>query len=231
MIFRNIAREFSNLFFPNCCVVCGAKLLATEQSVCLNCLYRLPRTNNFKERDNAAEILMAGRFPFERIASFCVYSKSGIMAPLIHNLKYNGKKEIGVLLGKLYGKDMLGSEFLQTIDYIVPVPLHPKKLKQRGYNQAEMIAKGLSETTGISLSTGNLIRVIHNPTQTKRTKTQRWENVKDIFDVKNPSFFNQKHILLVDDVMTTGSTIEACGIALQKCNDIKISVITLGEVF
>lgn len=231
MNFRVIAKEFSHLFFPNSCSGCGRKLLATEESVCLNCIYKLPRTNNFKETDNAAEILMAGRFPFERIASFCVYSKNGIMAPLIHQLKYKGGKEIGVLLGKLYGKDLIGSDFLKDIDFIVPVPLHPKKLKQRGYNQAEMIARGLSESTSIPLSIGNLIRAIHNPTQTKRTKTQRWENVKDIFNLKNPQQFEHKHILLVDDVITTGSTIEACSVALLKCNDIKISVITLGEVF
>lgn len=231
MNFRIIAKEFSNLFFPNSCVVCGKKLLTTEEGVCLNCIYKLPRTNNFRERDNAAEILMAGRFPFERIASFCVYSKNGTMAPLIHQLKYRGGKEIGVLLGKLYGKDLIGSDFLKSVDYIVPVPLHRKKLKKRGYNQAEMIAKGLSEATSIPLNTGNLVRAIHNPTQTKRTKTQRWENVKNIFDVKEPQYLKNKHILLVDDVITTGSTIEACSIALQKCNNIKISVVTLGEVF
>lgn len=231
MSVKTIVKEFSNLFFPNSCAACGKKLLPSEDGVCLNCIYKLPRTHNFKEKDNAAEILMAGRFPFERIASFCVYSKSGIMAPLIHQLKYRGGKEIGVLLGKLYGKDLIGSDFIAFVDYIIPVPLHPKKQKQRGYNQAEMIAKGLSEATSIPLSTGNLVRAIHNPTQTKRTKTQRWENVKDIFDVKNPQQFEHKHILLVDDVITTGSTIEACSVALQKCNDIKISVVTLGEVF
>lgn len=231
MSFKTVLKEFSNLFFPNSCVVCGKKLLETEEGVCLSCIYKLPRTNNFKEHDNAAEILMAGRFPFERIASFCVYSKNGIMTPLIHQLKYRGGKEIGVLLGKLYGKDLVGSDFLKKVDYIVPVPLHRKKLKKRGYNQAEMIGKGLSEATSIPLNTGNLIRAIHNPTQTKRTKTQRWENVKNIFDVKNPQNFENKHILLVDDVITTGSTIEACSIALQKCNNIKISVVTLGEVF
>lgn len=223
--------EFSNLFFPHVCVVCGKKLLAAETGMCLGCIHKLPRTNNFRQSDNAAEMLMAGRFPFERIASFCIYSKSGIMRPLIHHLKYRGRKDIGVLLGRLYGSDLTDSSFLETISCIVPVPLHPKKLKQRGYNQAEMIARGISETTSIPLSTGNLVRVVHNPTQTKRTKTQRWENVKNIFDVKNVDSFAHKHVLLVDDIITTGSTLEACGIALQKCNGIKISIVTLGEVF
>lgn len=231
MNLKQLLPEFSHLFFPDSCVVCGEKLLPSEDGACLKCLYKLPRTHNFKQPDNPAEVLMAGRFPFERIASFCAYSKQGAIASLIHQLKYNQRKEIGVLLGKMYGKDLIGSEFIDNISLIIPVPLHPKKQKQRGYNQAEMIAKGLSEVLGIPVSTGNLVRAVYNPTQTKRTKTQRWENVKDIFDVLHPEALKNKHVLLVDDVITTGSTIEACGIALQKCNTIKISVVTLGEVF
>lgn len=224
-------REFSYLFFPDSCVVCGVKLLSPEECICLGCISKLPKTNNFKEEGNAAEMLMAGRLPFERIASFCVYSKGGMLPPLVYRLKYHHKKEIGVLLGRIYGKDLKGSDFIRSVDVIVPVPLHPKKEKERGYNQAEMIAAGLSLATAIPMSTGNLIRSVYNPTQTKRTKTQRWENVKGVFSVKHPPEFEDKHILLVDDVITTGSTLEACGLALQECKNIKISIVTLGEVF
>ncbi len=227
----NILHEFSHLFFPNVCVVCGEELLHSEVTVCLRCLYKLPRTYNFREKDNKAEQLMAGRIPFERIASFCVYANGGILPPLIHQLKYYQKKEIGTLLGRLFGEDLTGSDFLNPVDMIVPVPLHPKKERSRGYNQAELIARGLSEATSLPVSVGNLIRVIYNPTQTKRTKTQRWENVRNIFAVKQPQEYKDKHLLLVDDVMTTGSTLEACGLALQKCNGLKISIATLGEVF
>lgn len=228
---RDILRELSNLFFPNCCLVCEKSLLPDETGVCLQCLYKLPRTNNFNEPDNLAETLLAGRFPFERVATFCVYSKNGVLQPLIHALKYDNQKNIGVLLGKLFGKDLAGSAFMNPVDVIVPVPLHPKKLKERGYNQAEMIALGLSQSTAVPVSTGNLVRAIHNPSQTKRTKTQRWENVKDIFDLLHPEAFANKHILLVDDVITTGSTLEACAHALTKSGGIKISIATLGEVF
>ena len=227
----NILHEFSHLFFPNVCVVCGEELLHSEVTVCLRCLYKLPRTHNFREKDNKAEQLMAGRIPFERIASFCVYANGGILPPLIHQLKYYQKKEIGTLLGRLFGEDLTGSDFLNPVDMIVPVPLHPKKERSLGYNQAELIARGLSEATSLPVSVGNLIRVIYNPTQTKRTKTQRWENVRNIFEVKQPQEYRGKHLLLVDDVMTTGSTLEACGLALQKCNGLKISIATLGEVF
>lgn len=223
-------RLLTHLFYPNICVVCGCELVVGEENVCLQCLYKLPKTHNFKERDNDAEKLMAGRIPFERIASYCVYTKGGMLPPLIHQLKYHHKESIGLLLGKLFGKDLLGSEFLDPIELIVPVPLHPKKEKERGYNQALIIAEGLSEITGRPVSTGNLVRLIYNPTQTKRTKTQRWENVRDIFKVNDPNLFEHKHLLLVDDVITTGSTLEACGIALQVCNELKISIATLGEV-
>lgn len=228
---NNLLRELLHLFYPNVCVICGSELLSGEEGACLQCLYKLPKTHNFSEPDNDAEKLMAGRMPFERIASYCVYTKGGTLPPLIHHLKYRHKHSIGLLLGRMFGKDLKGSEFIHSVDLIVPVPLHPKREKARGYNQAEIIANGLSETTGLPVSANNLIRIVYNPTQTKRSKTQRWENVKDIFKVADPQLFEGKHLLLVDDVITTGSTLEACGIALQECKGLKISIATLGEVF
>lgn len=228
---KAIVREFVHLFFPNCCPVCNDKLLPSEEGVCLQCIHKLPRTNNYREPGNLAETLLAGRFPFDRVATFCVYSKQGVLPPLIYQLKYNNKREIGFLLGKLFGKDLEGSDFIDSVDWIVPVPLHPRKLEQRGYNQAEIIAQGLSQATSVPVSTGNLVRSIYNPTQTRRTKTQRWENVKGIFDVLQPQLYANKHILLVDDVITTGSTLEACAYALLRSPGIKISIAALGEVF
>ncbi|MDD2244631.1 MAG: ComF family protein [Dysgonamonadaceae bacterium] len=228
---HSILHDFLHLFFPDCCCVCGNKLNVSENGICLECLYKLPKTNNFKIPGNKAEELMAGRFPFQRIASFCVYTKDGILQKLVHQFKYNNRKEIAIMLGRLFANDILGSEFISSIDLIVPVPLHPKRLKIRGYNQSELIARGMSEVTEISVSSSNLIRSIYNPTQTKRSRTQRWENVKDIFELRNINEFANKHVLLVDDVITTGSTIEACSIPILKCNNVKISIATLGEVF
>ncbi|HLW09830.1 MAG TPA: ComF family protein [Fermentimonas sp.] len=225
-----IIDKFLRLFLPETCVVCGVELLKSEIGACLQCLYKLPRTNNFKKVDNAVEIHMAGRIPFERIATFSVFTEAGILPPMIHHLKYRNGKDIGLLLGKLFGKDLLSSEFIEPIEMIVPVPLHQKKMRKRGYNQAEVLARGISEITNIPVSAGNLIRVINNPTQTKQTKAERWENVIDIFEVKDVRAYENKHILLVDDVITTGSTIEACGLALQKCKGIKISIATIGGV-
>lgn len=230
MKFNKPIKRLLRLFFPEACVACGDELLEEEIGICLNCMYKLPKTNNYKIIDNQVEQFMAGRIPFERIASYCIYSKGGILQPLIHNLKYYNRSDIGTLLGRLFAADLVDSEFLAPIDLIVPVPLHPKRLRSRGYNQSEIIAKGISDKTLIPLSTGNLIRLIYNPTQTKMLKNQRWENVKNIFEVKDITQFENKHILLVDDVITTGSTIEACGVALQRCDSLKLSIATIGQV-
>lgn len=218
------------LFYPNVCAICGNELLQGEEGACLQCLYKLPKTYNFNIPDNDFEKLMAGRIPFERIASYCVYTKGGMLPPLMYQLKYRQGKNIGLLLAKMFAKDMLASDFLRSVDMIVPVPLHPKKEKARGYNQAEIIAEGFSLVTGLPVVPQNLIRVVYNPTQTRRSKTQRWENVKGIFSVTDPDLFAHKHLLLVDDIITTGSTLEACGIAMMACNDVKISIATLGGV-
>ena len=228
---NDLLSEFSTLFFPKVCAVCGEELLSSEDAICLRCMYKLPRTNNFREKEHAAEKLMAGRIPFERIATFCVYAKGGLLPPLIHQLKYHQRQEIGLLLGRLFGEDLRGSDFLAPIELIVPVPLHPRKERERGYNQSQLIAEGLAQATSLPLSVGNLIRVVYNPTQTRRTRTQRWENVRDIFRVIHPEMFQDRHLLLVDDVITTGSTLEACGIALTRCRGVKISIATLGEVY
>lgn len=219
-----------NLFLPEVCAICGAELLEKESGACLKCIYKLPKTYNFRKESNSAELLMAGRIPYERIATFSYFTEGGVLRPLIHKLKYYNGEDIGLLLGKMFGNDLLSSDFINNIDIIVPVPLHPKKIRSRGYNQAEIIARGISEATEIPVVTNNLIRVVHNPTQTKRTKTERWKNVRGIFEVKDAQYFEGKHILLVDDVITTGSTIEACGIALQICKNLKISIATIGEV-
>ncbi|HTN68893.1 MAG TPA: ComF family protein [Dysgonamonadaceae bacterium] len=224
-----VLEEVTHFFFPNCCVVCQVKLLPTEKGVCLQCLYKLPKTNNFREPDSHCEMLLAGRFPFDRVASFCVLTSDGLLQSIIHELKYNQKPYIGVLMGAIFGKDLLGSKFIETIDEIVPVPLHRKKMVLRGFNQAEAFAQGLSKSTTLPVSIDELIRVIDNPTQTKLSKTQRWKNVEGIFKVRDRKSFENKHLLLVDDVITTGSTLEACAHALLKCKNIKISIATIAE--
>lgn len=224
-----VAEEITHYFYPNQCSFCKTKLIGIkEMGVCLQCIYKLPKTNNFNESNNPSETLLAGRFPFEHVAAFSFFTKEGLLQALIHDLKYNHKPHIGHLVGALFGADLLGSDFIAPIQVIVPVPLHPKKQAIRGYNQAEAFAQGISKATSIPVSTDQLIRVINNPTQTKRSKTERWDNVQGIFDVPNTNDFQNKHVLLVDDVITTGSTLEACAIALLQCSNVKISIATIG---
>lgn len=216
------------LFHTNTCPVCDCKLL-TEECICLHCLYSLPRTKNHDQANNSAEKILAGRFPFERVATFLNFNKDGMLRPIIHELKYKNNKAVGYKIGKLFGEDLLGSKFIETIDLIVPIPLHHKKLKARGYNQSEIIAQGISQATSIPVSSDNLVREIHNPSQTHLSKTKRWENVDGIFKLVNPNLYSNKHILLIDDIITTGSTIEASAKALLEADNIKISVATIGE--
>lgn len=218
----------SGIIFSKTCAHCGVQLVMNELAICLSCIQKMPRTNNHNQPNNAAEIRIAGRFPFERVATFALYTKGGILQPLIHKLKYKNKKEIGVRLGYTFGCELSGSQFISPIDMIVPVPLHVKKERKRGYNQAMMIALGLSQSTGIPVSTDNLQRTVHNPTQTKLSAKQRWENVAGIFSVKNPSEFENRHLLLVDDIITTGSTLEACAHAIEHCSNVKVSIAVIG---
>lgn len=223
-----VAEEISHYFYPRLCSFCKNKLIAQEVAVCIQCIFKLPKTNNFDEPNNLGETLLAGRFPFDRVASFAIFTKEGLLQALIHDLKYHNKPEIGHLLGAIFGADLQGSKFIAPIDVIVPVPLHPKKQTIRGYNQAEAFAQGISNATSIPVSTDQLIRAINNSSQTKRSKTERWENVQGIFEVPNPHVFQNKHVLLVDDVITTGSTLEACAMALLACSNITISIATIG---
>ena len=218
----------SGIIFSKTCAHCGVQLIMHESALCLSCIQKMPRSNNYDKPNNTAEARIAGRFPFERVATFALYTKGGILQPLIHKLKYKNKKEIGIDLGYTFGCEISESQFISPINLIVPVPLHIKKERKRGYNQAKMIALGLSKSTGIPISTDNLLRTVHNPTQTKLSAKQRWENVAGIFSVKNPSEFENKHLLLVDDIITTGSTLEACAHAIEHCSNVKISIAVIG---
>ncbi|MDX9882277.1 MAG: phosphoribosyltransferase family protein [Prolixibacteraceae bacterium] len=221
--------DFTELFFPRACMVCSANLLNTEKLVCLHCLHGLPRTNfHLEERNPVAEIFY-GRVQLESATSFFFFNKGSRYQKLIHALKYKGMKEVGILLGRHFAIDLEKSPAFVSVDVICPVPLHPKKEKKRGYNQSEFIARGISGRMGKPLSTGNLVRLVHTGSQTRKGRYERWENVEGIFGLKQPEDFEGKHILLVDDVLTTGSTLEACALGiLSATKNTKVSIATLG---
>jgi len=175
-------------------------------------------------------MVFAGRVPVCRATSFCFFRRGNIMQNIVHQLKYKGNREIGIYLGYLFGLSLVKDKDFETVDIILPIPLHAKKLKKRGYNQSEYIAKGIAKALSKSLNTSLLIRVIENPTQTKKSRYARWENAADIFQLTAPEKLTNKHILLVDDVITTGATMESAAQQFTPLKDTKISIACLGFV-
>ena len=218
------ATDLGALFFPKYCSSCNRNLMHYEKAVCMHCLTHLPRLQMSDECGNTVEKLFWGRIELEAATAFLSMPRNGISHRLIHRLKYHGDQEVGERLGALFAHELLESGRMKGIDVIVPVPLHPKKLHIRGYNQCDCIARGMAETLGVEVSLNNLTRVHFNATQTRRGRVSRWTNVKDIFWVREPEKFENKRILLIDDVITTGATIEACATALHKINGVQLSV-------
>lgn len=223
----SLLEDFISLFFPRICYACGNSLYKNEEVICTYCRFRLPKTNFHLEADNAVSRLFWGRVKIDAAASFCYYRKEGKVQNLIHHYKYKGKREIGPFLGRLYGGYLRNASSFQGIDLIIPVPLHPKKLRKRGYNQSELFGKGLAEAMVIPLEPQHLYRTVASNTQTKKSRYRRWENVENIFAVNKPDDLRGKHILLVDDVVTTGSTLEACAQTLLQIEGVKVSVVTM----
>ena len=219
--------DFFNLLYPDLCVVCGENLFRNEQHICLSCLSSIPKTNYHLHPENPIEKRFWGKVPVYRATAFFFFQKGSSFQKLLHALKYKGNKEIGKQIGKYAAVDLLESPDFSSVDVIVPVPLHPSKYRKRGYNQSEWIGKGLSEILGKPQDTATLKRIKGNTTQTKKSVFERYENTEGIFECTDYSVFSGKHVLLVDDVLTTGSTLEACIQALLSCPDIKISVFTL----
>ncbi|MBK9390405.1 MAG: ComF family protein [Bacteroidetes bacterium] len=216
--------DFLSLLFPRICYGCGNHLLRNENIICTECYVVIPRTNYHTIRENPVEQIFWGRCKIESAAAFSYYNKGSRIRNLIHNLKYKGIKEIGFELGRIYGLSLKSSGFTESIDLIIPVPLHPAKKRSRGFNQSEIIAEGISAATGIQVNTRAVIRTVSSSTQTKRSRYERWVNVEGIFSIKDPDLIRGKHILLIDDVITTGATMESCINELLKTEGVKVSV-------
>ncbi len=224
---RSYIDGFISLFFPVCCDACGRQLVMHEETLCIGCQMKLPRARMHDEKDNRIERLFWGRSDLAAATAFLKMPKKGVVHHLIHELKYNNNQAVGSRLGMLLGHELKNSQRMNHFDVIIPVPLHPKKLAIRGYNQCDSIAEGLSKVLEAEFSKDNLIRVKFNTSQTKRKRYERWENVESIFAVRFPHLLENKKVLLVDDVITTGSTIEACANELNKIEGIKLSVASL----
>ena len=219
--------DFIRLLFPPCCVVCEDALSIGEACLCLKCLLNMPKTNYHLVADNELEKRFWGKFPIERASAYFHYVKGSDFDKILFELKYHGQKEVGEYMGRYMANDLLVSGFFNEIDIIVPVPLHKKREKERGYNQSEWIASGISKITGIPVNTNSIKRVEANSTQTRKSVWDRWENVQNLFAVVSSSELQGKHILLVDDVLTTGATIVSCASKIMEVRGVRISVLTL----
>lgn len=220
--------DLLHLFFPPHCRLCGRSLAKGEEHLCLHCLCDLPRTGYQELPDNPLLTSLRESYPFECGIAFYYFHHKGKVRQLIHSIKYKGHKEIAYWLGRHLARELAEtrSEF-STFDYLVPVPLHPDKWQQRGFNQSEWIARGLQAIWGTPIDTTSLTRQQTNDSQTHKTTLQRWQNVCAIFKVSQETPLAGKRILLVDDVCTTGSTLLACAQALQALPDIRIGFLTL----
>jgi len=227
---KRLSRLYINVlefFFPSLCVSCGNRLVTQEKFLCIDCWHDLPVTNFHFDRENKVAQLFWGRVKIENATAFFVFNKGSNYQHLIHFIKYKGLKELGFETGRRFGMALSSSPQFNAVDIILPVPLHPKKQKKRGYNQSEWIANGISESLNKPVSNDNLRRNLHTSTQTRKNRYERWENVDNIFEVTRPDEFKGKHILIIDDVVTTGSTLESCALQLLQLEGVKVSIATL----
>ena len=219
--------DFIDIIYPNACLGCQEPLVSNEDLICTHCLHELPKTHFHADDDNPVLRIFSGRCFLEKATSYLRFVKGGMVQSLMHHFKYKDRPEVGARLTNLAISDLRKTAFFSDIDIIMPIPLHPRKLAKRGYNQSEVIARTISDHTHIDLTTDNLVRKYFNETQTRKSRFSRWLNVKTVFAVCDPESLKEKHILLVDDVITTGSTVEACISKLERIEGIRISLFTL----
>jgi ComF family protein len=219
--------DFLSLIFPQVCVSCGKSLYKNENSICTFCSYHLPKTNFHTDNANPIAKIFWGRINIFSASAYYNFGKGGKVQHLIHQLKYRGQKKIGTTIGKFYGYDLKKSELFNTVQVVIPVPLHPKKHKKRGYNQSEFFASGLAQSMKIETDFITLYRAFESETQTRKSRFKRWKNVETVFQLKENHALEGKHILLVDDVVTTGATLEACAQKLLQISGVKISIATI----
>lgn len=218
--------DFVALFFPELCAACGKNLFGGEQSICLSCIYHLPYTDFHTYAQNRVAKQFWGRVALKQACSFLYFRKGGRVQNMMHQLKYNNRPDVGYRLGELYGNTLKKSGVWQMPDLIIPVPLNASRKKKRGYNQSEHFANGLGAALNLPVLVSSLIRPVHTETQTRKSRYVRYENMKEAFIIVNAPALCDKHILLVDDVVTTGATLEACAAELLTISGCTVSIAT-----
>ena len=224
---KEIKDSFLNLIFPHVCEGCGSDIINEESRLCIRCLTALPETNFQIHSGNPVEKIFWGRLSLVSATAQYYFTKESLMQHLMHQLKYKGNKELGFQLGRLMGIALKETNRFNSIDALVPLPLFPSKEKKRGYNQATVLCEGIAEIISLPVLNNVVIRPQHTDTQTKKGRIERWKNIEGKFELVNPEMIKNKHLLLVDDVVTTGATLEACGQELLSSENSRLSIATL----
>ncbi|PSK95078.1 ComF family protein [Taibaiella chishuiensis] len=224
---KTAANALSGLFFPDLCAACDRALSGSEQVLCLHCLLNLPRTGLHRLPENKVQRLFTGRLPLVRATAFTYFTKDGMMQHLLHQLKYKGRAATGSFLGNVFGQELQADGWLEATDLLVPVPLHRQKAYRRGFNQAALIAGGIAAATSLPVAANALERVRDTGSQTRKSRLERLDNVATVFRAGKAAQIRGKRLLLVDDVLTTGATLEAAGLALLEAGAASLGIATL----
>ncbi|WP_347159881.1 ComF family protein [Pontibacter chitinilyticus] len=222
--------DLLSLLFPQSCYACDSALARGEQYICTNCNVKLPYTDfhvHGATELNPLQRRFWGKVPVKFAFSYLYFVPKGRVQRLLHKLKYKGAQELGEHLGQRYGSLLSDYKYNQQLDVVVPVPLHHSKQRRRGYNQSDLFAKGLADAMELPWSSTVLERLVATSTQTKKNRLDRWQNVEQVFRVARPELVQGKRILVVDDVMTTGATLEACAVELLRAGAAEVSVVTI----
>ncbi len=218
---------FLSFFYPEMCLACETHPRAPGDVLCVRCNGTLPLLNYHRQRENPFTIRFWGRLPLHAGAAMMLFTKDSRVQHLLHNLKYNGQREIGVELGRKFGWMLGQSKAFGKPDVIVPVPLHERKEWMRGYNQSAMFGSGLASSLGVEHLPKAMFRTAYTETQTRKSRIERLQNVRDVFEVRQRERLAGKHVLLVDDVLTTGSTLEACALKILEITGTRVSMATI----
>jgi ComF family protein len=226
----NLLNDFAHLFFPHICSGCGTDIINKETPLCLQCIHDLPVTNFHSYAGNPVEKIFWGRLPLVAASACHYFTKDSLLQHLLHQLKYRGNKEIGIFLGNMMGQALKQSPRFSDVEALVPLPLFASREKKRGYNQATIICEGIAEAMQVPVLNQAIMRLSATETQTQKNRIERWQNMEGRFFIKNAAAIANKHILLVDDVVTTGATLEACGQKLLTVKNSQLSIATLAFV-
>lgn len=224
---HSVLTDLVNLFYPRLCCGCNAHLIKQEQNLCLNCIQRLPKTYFWDYDINPVEKLFWGKLPVHSACAFVHFHKQGHIQSLMHRLKYQGKSNVGVEMGRLFAAVLKEKEWFTDADFLVPIPLHPSKLLRRGYNQSAYIADGMSEVLNIETKNTALKRVVASESQTRKSRYDRAENVESVFKPSAANMFKNKTVVLIDDIITTGATLHAAGNIILEAGAARLYIATI----